>query len=162
MRILTLTALLMLLSLTASAQETVKPTQESRPANPTTAQLELNLNISADTQYFKLASNQRMENNANLSWNINTLGYRDMRIMVYMTDTKKDNRVAGSSVTMNTILKDGGQEFELSDTDIPINVGSRNPSGKAFIVPIYGPVTTIRVTTKNVSGNIHVAAYLVK
>ncbi len=147
--------------ITVNAQETVKPTQESRPADPRPAVTELNLNVNPDSQFYKLASGTRMENNGTNAWKLNTLGFRELRIVVSMgADSRKENRATGSSVVVTMHTNDGDHEVEIGEMDVPISAGK--VSGKAFVFNIFNSSTTIRATTKNIGGNVWVTAYVVK
>ena len=155
---------LMLVVLTGTvtlAQDAAKPTQESRPADPRPAVTELNLNVNPDTQFYKLATGVRMENNGTNNWKLNTLGFREIRLIVSMgADSKKENRATGSSVMVTMHAIDGDHEVEIGETEVPISAGKA--SGRAFVWNVFTSSTTIRVATKNVSGNVHVTAYVVK
>ena len=100
--------------LSVNAQEAVKPSQESRPADPRPAVTELNLNVNPDSQFYKLASGTRMENNGTNAWKLNTLGFREIRIVVSMgADSKKENRATGSSVVVTMHTSDGDHDVEI-------------------------------------------------
>lgn len=151
----------LLAALSASAQDVAKPSQESRPADPRPAVTELNLNVNPDTQFYKLASGIRMENNATSSWTLNTLGFRELRLVVSMgADSKKDNRATGSSLMVNMFVNEGDHEVEIGEMEVPISAGKT--SGRAFVWNVFNSKTTIRVTAKNIAGSATVTAYVVK
>lgn len=153
--------LILIFSLQAGAQSPAKPTQESRPADPRPAVTELNLNVNPDTQFYKLATGARMENNATTSWTIDTLGFREIRLVVSMgADSKKENRATGSSLMVNAFVNEGEQEVEIGEMEVPISAGKS--SGRAFVWNVFNSRTVIRVTARNISGSATVTAYAVK
>jgi hypothetical protein len=162
-RVVLFLSFMALVSLSVRAQDAAKPTQETRPADPrpAVAEINLNLNVNPDTQFYKLATGVRMENEATNNWRINTLGFRDVRVVVYMgADSKKENRASGSSIAVTMHVKEGDQEVELAETEVPISAGKT--TGKAFVWPVFSNAMTIRVTTKNIAGSVYVTAYAVK
>lgn len=152
---------LFLVSFGAAAQETAKPAQETRPADPRPAVTELNLNVNPDTQFYRLSTGSRMENNGTNSWKLNTLGFRELRFVAFMgADSKKDNRATGSSLLVTMVASEGDQEIEIGEIEVPISAGKS--SGRAFVWNVFTNVTTIRVATKNISGSVYMTAYVVK
>lgn len=145
----------------ATAQQPAKPTSETRPADPKPFSVDLNLNVNADTKFYRLAGGVQVENNATNSWTIDTLGFREVRFAFFMGETKKEgSKVSSSSLDVHFSMPEGAEDFEFADQDIAINVGKT--SGKTMILPVYGPTTKITVTNKNVSGKLYVLAYTVK
>jgi hypothetical protein len=120
----------------------------------------LQLDWAADTKYYELASGERVENNGTKTWTIETLGYREVRVVVFMSDAKKENRASASSVVVVPVVQVAGTELELTDVDVSISPG--RASGRAFTLMVYGDVLTIRTTNKNIGGNLYVSAYVVK
>lgn len=150
------------IALTAQAQNQgrLPSPKESRPADP--LRLEWDPRVNPDTMFYQLAADQRIEDKSSTTWTVPTLGFRDMRIVVFMTEAEKTSKVAPPSLRISAIVRDGDKEFEISKKEVSIETGAGKTSGDTLINNIYSDSTIIKVEARNMNGKLHLSTYLVK
>lgn len=134
----------------------------SRPADPPPFKIEWDPTINPDTKFYQLAANQRIENNSSTTWALNTLGFRDLRIVVFMTEAEKVGKVVSTSLRISLLVRDGEKEFEISKKDVGIETGPGKTSGEVYISSVYADSMILKVESRNMAGNLHLSTYLVK
>ncbi|MBX7220112.1 MAG: hypothetical protein K1Y36_09205 [Blastocatellia bacterium] len=141
-------------------QGKVPAPKESRPANPTV--LEWHPNVNPDAIFYQLASDQRIEDKSSTIWTFPTLGFREIRMVAFMTESDKTSKVAPPSLRISLIIKDGDKELEITNKNISVETGAGRSSGDAFFFPVYSDNAVIKVEPKNMNGKLHLSAYLMK
>lgn len=119
-------------------------------------------NVPPDTKFYQLAANQRIENNGSVIWTVPTLGFREARVVVFMTEAEKIGKVASPSLRLGTIVRDGDKEFEIDNDSISIETGPGKTSGKRMTMAVYSDSLTLKVEARNLTGNLHFSVYLIK
>lgn len=130
----------------------------TQPAYP--AKLEWDLKIAPDTLFYQLASDVRVTDKNPVSWTVPTLGFRDFRIVLFLTGSERTSKVVATAVKLTLSTKDGDKEFDYYKKDIAIDTGRTD--GEALSTAVYGESVTIKVEPKNLNGNLHLSVYLLK
>lgn len=141
----------------AVADELPNP-KGTQPAYP--AKLEWDLKIAPDTLFYQLASDVRVTDKNPVSWTVPTLGFRDFRIVLFLTGSERTSKVVTTAVKLTLSTKDGDKEFDYFKKDIAIDTGRTD--GEAVSTSVYGESVTVKVEPKNLNGNLHLSVYLLK
>ncbi len=143
----------------AQTQGQVPAPKETRSVEPPFV---LNPKINPDSLFYQLAANQPVEDKSFVTWQLQTLGFRDLRMVVFMTDADRTVRVGSTILRVSLIVRDGDKEFEYFKKEVAIETGPGKTSGDLIVLPVYTDAVTIKIEPRNTKGNVHLSAYLLK